>query len=91
MPGLDPHSAREHRLRQPAYFLGLLYNSQRCFIGFACQVRFVNLDLERFILQDSAFAILTLLANMREIPFDDGVIGLAELRVVSPTVATLSF
>jgi hypothetical protein len=51
----------------------------------------MNLDLERFILQDSAFAILTLLANMREIPFDDGVIGLAELRVVSPTVATLSF
>jgi hypothetical protein len=51
----------------------------------------MNLDLERFILWDSPLAILTLLANMREIPFDDGVIGLTELRVVSPTVAMLSF
>jgi hypothetical protein len=37
----------------------------------------MNLDFERFILRDSALAILTLLANMREIPFDDGVIGLS--------------
>jgi hypothetical protein len=35
----------------------------------------MNLDLERFILWDSPLAILTLLATMREIPFEDGVIG----------------
>ena len=46
----------------------------------------MNLDLERFILRDSALASLTLLAKMREIPFDDRVMGLAELQVVSPTV-----
>jgi hypothetical protein len=35
-------------------------------------------------MRDSLFAILTLPAKMREIPFDDAVIGLAELRVVRP-------